>query len=670
MLKGRYSKSIFLSILCITAQTYYFELNPSYARQVRSGNNHQYDVSVTLKLVQVYVIDKQGKPVTDLKRSEFKLYDNGQPRTITEFEAHILSLGKILPSQRIPVPSEQVLRMNRKFFLFFDFAFNSEAGIITAKKAAIDFMEMQMRPGDEVGIVSYSARSGLTIHEYLTSNRQRIRQTIEGLGAEKLLGRAADIQSEWLKEHKKLDQALDTEMSNRIAEADGSVYKREAVSYASQVSEFARALGHIPGIKNVILFSSGVANYMLYGGTKYLDDTQSRWGDASLRERFSVMCKELTSSNVAVFAINSSGVGSARFEERDLMGDGSLRQMARESGGKYFDNVSRYEDINKDIQNITGTYYVLGYHINEKKDGSFHKIRVKVIRRGCEVFGQGGYFSPKPFPEYSENEKLLHIIDLALAENRYLDVPAEIPMLATPIMVHGKMHVVTYIGLPTKLAANIVGNTGEVVSLLFDERGDIASIGWLKITNPSLDKNLIMPELIIPARSGRAVCRIALCNMETGFGARGSATLIVPDAREAVIWVDPPLFLAKVSGEEIGVSPEATLAGLYAYDPREYTPLIGDLPAGLKSYRLAVRLTSIRSNAEFALTAGLNEIGSPTSRAIPIIVLHKSQDGPTMQFLVDLESGELRPATYTLSLTARDKSGSVLGSTTSRITVK
>jgi hypothetical protein len=39
----------------------------------------QYEVSVTLKLVQVFVTDKQGRPVKDLNKSDFEIFDNGLP---------------------------------------------------------------------------------------------------------------------------------------------------------------------------------------------------------------------------------------------------------------------------------------------------------------------------------------------------------------------------------------------------------------------------------------------------------------------------------------------------------------------------------------------------------------------------------------------------------------
>ena len=72
-------------------------------------------------------------------------------------------------------------------------------------------------------------------------------------------------------------------------------------------------------------------------------------------------------------------------------------ELSGESGvdlGKYFGNIKNYENIMQEIHNTTGSYYVLGYYIDEKWDGRYHKIKVKVKRKGCEVRAQGGFFNP------------------------------------------------------------------------------------------------------------------------------------------------------------------------------------------------------------------------------------------------------------------------------------
>src|SRR5512137_2952193 len=65
----------------------------------------QHEVTVTLKLIQVFVTAARGQPALDLSRTDFLLTDNGKPQTITDFESHILGLPAAAPAQAAPAPS-------------------------------------------------------------------------------------------------------------------------------------------------------------------------------------------------------------------------------------------------------------------------------------------------------------------------------------------------------------------------------------------------------------------------------------------------------------------------------------------------------------------------------------------------------------------------------------
>ena len=153
----------------------------------------QHEVSVVLKLIQVYVTDKKGRPVDDLALGDFAATDNGQPVVLTEFERHALAVVAAgegpsgeegqPPAGTVPPDRGTVPAQTRKFFLFFDFAFNNARGLVKAKTAALHFLDTKVSPGDEIGVLTYTMLKGVRVHEYLTRDIAKIREVVESFGS-------------------------------------------------------------------------------------------------------------------------------------------------------------------------------------------------------------------------------------------------------------------------------------------------------------------------------------------------------------------------------------------------------------------------------------------------------------------------------------------------------
>jgi hypothetical protein len=83
-----------LFVLFLIPQTFLYLVMSSVplfsgqARRKPAQEPLQHDVTVTLKLVQVFVTDPDGHPARDLDKSDFVLYDNGELQEITGFEKH------------------------------------------------------------------------------------------------------------------------------------------------------------------------------------------------------------------------------------------------------------------------------------------------------------------------------------------------------------------------------------------------------------------------------------------------------------------------------------------------------------------------------------------------------------------------------------------------------
>jgi len=523
----------------------------------RNQKAFRHEVTVTLKLIQVFVTDEAGNPVSDLKRGDFEIYDRGKLKTITEFERHMLSLpdvikklapktvlpdkvesppGKAVADRKEPEAVPHPSKMNRKFILFFDFAFNNAKGLLKSKEAALYFMDTVLRPEDEVAVLSYSVVHGLTVHEYFTANHDKARAVIEGFGAKEIAGRAHNVElMYWIGEGGigeypfadggKGFGSLDLDIERKV-------YKEHASRFSLRMEELSKALRYIPGYKHILFFSSGISGSVMYGKPSFFGRYRTpgdAWGETVIRGRYEHMLKELSTSNCIAHAINTEGFDPLSHRDADTQGAVSLKRISRESGGRYYGNVADYEDIVEELQNLTGSYYVLGYYVSEKWDGRYHKLDVKVKKQDCKVHAQGGYYERKPFTEYSKLEKQLHLVDLALTEKPLFQDPIRFPLEAVLSRDKEEYTLMLQLRLEEEDLSKISGEKIEVVSLIFDETEDVVDMKREEKDFLKRAAGLFQHTSRFSIPPGRHKCRVVIRNLDTGRAAVGATVVEIPE---------------------------------------------------------------------------------------------------------------------------------------------
>jgi VWFA-related protein len=380
----------------------------------------QHEVSVTLRLIQVSVTDKAGKPVLDLDRDDFVVLDNGVPVKITEFEKHELTVPAAnvgVPEQKPePIPAE--LKRNRRLFFFFDFAYNNIKGVVKAREAALHFIDTQLLPADEVGILTYSLIKRLVLQEYLTTNHQRIRDWIARISpAAAEQAHAEDSESGFwaslnpflARESNVSGAGVGNPLDQKIASiksysSEADLY--QAQHYTDNLKNLGRALRYIPGQKSIILFSSGIPGSLIYG---IQGPFAGRPQNTDFIEKYDEMMSEMAASNVVFFSLDTQPPDRTLYSEPATAGRYPLQRLSKETGGRYFGNIDNYEKSLNAVQTLTGSFYVLGYYADAKEDGGYRPLQVKLRRAGCRVSAPKGYFNPKPFSEYSELERMFRL---------------------------------------------------------------------------------------------------------------------------------------------------------------------------------------------------------------------------------------------------------------------
>ncbi len=684
----------------------------------------QYDVSVVLKLVHVYVTDKKGNPVPDLAAGDFVVTDNGQPMAITDFEKRVLQASPAAPKVEEPVEAvaenaapnpPDVLDTNRKFFLYFDFAYNNARGITKAKNAAFHFLDADVAPEDEVALLSYSMLKGLVVHEYLTTDHAKVRQALEAVGQKDIVGRADEVEEQyWQQAVEGLRGTIGTE-GRRLTSEQGEVAetnikrwesKQIAQKFLTGMTALAKALRIVPGQKQFILFSSGIPSSLLYGnqgGTpsdgnlKPGQGALFETGDPALRSQSEEMNREFGASGCVFYAFDTreSAMKTSMFDREAqtletgkrtafsptsafeansiyksdrITGLETLDRLAKTTGGQYFSNIDRYEKSFDQVQAVTGTFYVLGYPINERWDGKYHQVKVEVKRKGCEVRAQAGYFNPKPFAEYSDLEKQLHLFDLALNERALSRLPDRVAMGAFAVSAEGITRLAVLARLPEMVTAKFTGKRLEFVAIFFDAKGEIADMVREEI-DPAPHRGRGLAFAAGSAlKPGEYACRLVVRDMDSGMSAVGSAKAAVGKPLMTGLELGTPLVLEARTGCPLRTARAGKgraafpWADLYPYDSALFAPALVELPAGPASFKAVIPCAvPAGPPADLVLTANLINAADGARSPITITRVERLPKGPIEVLDLEFRAPDVPAGTYFLHFYVQDRAAGSLG---------
>jgi hypothetical protein len=254
-------------------------------------------------------------------------------------------------------------------------------------------------------------------------------------------------------------------------------------------------------------------------------------GDTARRIKFESMLKELAASNSQFYTLDTEDLRETILQDEQMLGGGTMKQISKTTGGKYYGRIHNYEEIMEEIQNVTSSYYVLGYYIGEQWDGKYHKIKVKIKKKGYKVRAQSGYFNPKPFTEYSEVEKQIHLVDLALNQRSLFEDPIRFYLEPGIDFEKKKDNLKLLSKISVDDLQKIAGENVEIVSLVFNEEDTIVGFKREDIDFSELPTKEFLHTSVMTIPPGAYKCRVVIRNLETGRGAIGISSVYIPQHR-------------------------------------------------------------------------------------------------------------------------------------------
>ncbi|MCX6563405.1 MAG: VWA domain-containing protein [Candidatus Aminicenantes bacterium] len=658
----------------------------AFSRKTADQEVLKYEVGVTLKLVQVYVMDSHGTPVTDLKKEDFELYDNGKLQLFADFEKRILftPLDNTEQARKEGIPNQT--KFNRKFFLFFDLAFNSARGIKNAKEAALYFIDHQVRPSDEVGVLSYSATKYLTIHENLTTNHKKVKEAVEGIGMKNFLGRAEDVERRYWgmieemarPENSGLDETEKALKTNEFKQIgfDRLYFKQQVIIFSRTMKELGQALSHIQGRKDILYLSTGIPSSIFEGDTAKKGVSmrdfifQDAFADIGLNDRYDEMIRMLAASNSSIYPLYAEGTNTSSdpsygFQDRQQLGKSSLQRMAAKTGGKYFGNIQDYGTIMEEIQNATSSFYVLGYYIGETWDGKYHEIAVKTKRKGCVVQAQAGYFNPKPFSELTALEKKMDFLELALEGRSQFLVSRHFPGETMHFATERISGLVTLSKIPAAAVQELSGKQVEIVLLIFDEKDDLRHFKGWRVDFTKLPQKDIFLYSLASLPPGTYKPRIVIRNTQTGKSIVSSVQAGIQEPADSGLKLSSPLLLvpekgaAYLKGERIKEEDKdqktIDLTDLYPCNFNLWTPVVEEMERGQAGLTAVVRSYVPECQyPDMIIFPRLMDQSTGGIVPLPFSVSRQDPENHSQISFITFQSEQLKPGNYILHFDAEE----------------
>lgn len=377
----------------------------------------RYEVEVILVDIPVYVTDKHGNPVTDLKAEDFVIYEDGKEQKISHFtfiqnnSPEIVSLVRKYPAAR------------RHFLLLFDLSFASLSGVKRARESGMNFIRDKILPTDLVAVATYSIFNGLNIVVNFTNDVSQLENAIMGLGLVKIPGVVSGpLGFRFSLQHDgtissggkiaKIDVTDDegnfrfggTDIEARMQKFQEQVYEDHVLRYIDGLKNLGKALNEVQGRKHLLLFSEGFDSKILFATSEWLSGANNRF---ILYESL----KKITDSDCLIHTVDIGGMRAPGDIEGIPLevrrrGEYTLFILSEGTGGVSYRNINDLDKPLEDILKLTNSYYLIGYYSKAKeKEGKFHEIKVKVKRPGLFISHRKGYYEKKPYREYSPLEK-------------------------------------------------------------------------------------------------------------------------------------------------------------------------------------------------------------------------------------------------------------------------
>lgn len=298
-------------------------------------------VETSLVSVPVSVTDRTGRFVTGLTRAEFQVLEDGKPQEIAGFSATEAPFNVAL---------------------LIDTSRSTRELLGTIRKAARNFIK-QLQPQDRVLIVSFDER--VIFRGDFTSNRRQLQRAIN------------DVKSSYLTS---IYDAISMTINQKLAPING---RKAIVVFTDGVDTWSKQANYDSTLD--LVARSGVLVYAVQYNSNNIG--------GSITSPF-----RLPGRNFSAPFVSPQQDRLRQEMQRQITAANFLRALATQSGARHLqaESIENSERAFALIADELRHQYTLEYYsTNERRDGGYRAIKVKLGREDVAIRARQGYRAPK-----------------------------------------------------------------------------------------------------------------------------------------------------------------------------------------------------------------------------------------------------------------------------------
>jgi VWFA-related protein len=368
--------------------------------------------------VDATVTDAQGRVVSNLSADDFEIFEDGKAQKIAAFSLVDLPVERAEQPLFASTPIEPDVQSNdggegRIYLFVLDDLHTDPTRAPRVKAAARRFIEQNFGVNDLAAVVYTGGRAQDS--QDFTNNRRLLLAAIDKFSGRKL-------RSETLQRIEGASLNGDTGSVEPGGDPDSQERAFRARSAMSTIRKLAEFMAGVRGRRKAMLLISEGVDYNIFdvignnpfastsgptpapsAATAVLEDTRDAVAAATRGNVniYAIDPRGLTTGDEDLITQSSSfpdqGVGSQSLQSELRLSQQSLRVLAADTGGFAAVNQNDFNAAFDRIVRENSTYYLIGYYpLNEKRDGKFRKLQVRVKGHPeLTVHSRSGYAAPR-----------------------------------------------------------------------------------------------------------------------------------------------------------------------------------------------------------------------------------------------------------------------------------